>query len=210
MISGILGKKIGMTQIFKAGKCIPVTVIAAGPCTVLQVKTAERDGYCALQLGFDDQKESRVNKAKIGHAKKHAHTAPKKFVKELRWDGKEEVEPGHTITVNVFEKMRYVDIVGTSKGKGFQGCMKRHGFSGGSQTHGQSDRKRAPGSIGCSATPSRVVKGKKMSGQMGNVRCTAKNLEIIDIDEQQNTIAVRGAVPGSNGGYLLIKKSLSN
>ena len=208
MISGILGKKIGMTQIFKAGKCIPVTVIAAGPCTVLQVKTVERDGYCALQLGYGEQKENRVNKSEIGHVKKHAHTTPKKFIKEISWDGKEAVDPGHSVTVAIFEKMHYVDIVGKSKGKGFQGGMKRHGFRGGPKTHGQSDRLRAPGSIGCSATPSRVLKGKKMAGHMGNVRCTARNLEVIDVDPEQNTIAVKGAVPGPNGGYVLIKKSL--
>lgn len=210
MISGILGKKLGMTQIFQKGKCIPVTVIETKASTILQIKNKDKDGYDALQLGYDDKKTRKASKAEIGHAEKQAQTAPKKFIKEVTWDGKDELKTGETIAANIFEKVRYVDISGISKGKGFQGAMRRHGFGGGQQTHGQSDRLRAPGSIGCSATPSRVVKGTKMPGQMGNVKRTARNLQLVDIDEEQGVIAVKGSVPGPNGSYVIVKRSLIN
>jgi len=217
MISGILGKKIGMIQIFKQGQCFPVTVVEVGPCTVLQVKTEETDGYTALQLGYEEKKVKdtskgarrirRATKAEIGHAKKHADTTPKKFVREVAWDGKDEIVAGQQITIELLEKMPYVDIIGTSRGRGFQGTVRRHHFKGGSKSHGQSDRLRAPGSIGSTASPSRVFKGKKMAGQMGNARCTVQNLQVIDIDKERNWVSVMGSVPGPNGGYIIVRKS---
>lgn len=207
MISGILGKKVGMTQIFQDGKRIPVTVIAAGPCTVLQVKTKETDGYQALQLGFEDKKESRASKPELGHAKK-SESAPKKFVNEIEWDGKDEVSAGDVVELDIFEKMKYVDVVGISKGKGFQGGVRRYGFRGGPKTHGQSDRLRAPGSIGQSSQPSRVFKGTRMAGQMGNKQRTSRNLQVVDVDKEMGFIAVKGSIPGPNGGYVVVKRSL--
>lgn len=209
MVSEILGQKLGMTQIFKSGECIPVTVIQAGPCLVTQIKTAEKDGYCALQLGYGRKKASSANKPESGHFKK-AGVEPKRFVREISWDGKGEMALGGSVDVSIFEKIRYVDIVGTSKGKGFQGTVRRHGFAGGPKTHGQSDRWRAPGSIGSSAYPSRVLKGMRMAGHMGNARCTARNLELVDIDVEKGILAVRGSIPGHNGSYVIVKKSLKN
>jgi len=217
MISGILGKKVGMIQIFKEGKCLPVTVIEVGPCTVMQVKTKEKDGYTALQLGFEDKKVKdmskgprrirRATKPEIGHAKKHANTVPKKFVREIEWDGKEEVVAGQQITVDILENFKAVDVIGTSKGRGFQGGVKRYHFKGGPKTHGQSDRLRAPGSIGSSAYPSRVFKGMRMAGHMGNERCTLQNIKLVDIDKERNWISIMGSVPGPNGGYVIVRKS---
>lgn len=217
MISGILGKKVGMIQIFKEGKCLPVTVIEVGPCTVMQVKTKEKDGYTALQLGFEDKKVKdmskgprrirRATKPEIGHAKKHANTLPKRFVREIEWDGKEEVVAGQQITVDILENFTAVDVIGTSKGRGFQGGVKRYHFKGGPKTHGQSDRLRAPGSIGSSAYPSRVFKGMRMAGHMGNERCTLQNIKLVDIDKERNWISIMGSVPGPNGGYVIVRKS---
>jgi large subunit ribosomal protein L3 len=207
VISGILGKKLGMTQIFKKGDCIPVTVLQVGPCPILQVKTPEKDGYFALQLGYDDKREKSATKAELGHVKKHAHTGPKKFVKEVEWDGKDTVEPGHNVTVEILQKLRYVDVTGISKGKGFQGGVKRYGFKGGPKTHGQSDRQRAPGSIGSNTDPARVVKGMRMAGHTGNAQSTARNLEVVEIDEKQNLILVKGGVPGYTGGYVVVKRT---
>lgn len=198
-----------MTQIFKSGKCIPITVIAVEPCKVLQVKTSEKEGYYALQLGIGDKKEKNASKAEQGHAKK-ANCAAKRFVKEVAWDGKDEVKVGDDVKLDILEKIKYVDVTGTSKGHGFQGGMKRHGFHGGRKTHGQTDMWRSIGSIGCSATPARVIKGKKMPGQMGNVKRTVRNLEIIDIDENMNYLSVKGSIPGANGNYVIIKRSLIN
>ena len=210
MVSAILGKKLGMTQLFIEDKCFPVTVIEVGPCTVLQIKNKEKDGYNALQLGYAEKKKKRASRAEQGHAEKHAKSTPKKFIKEIEWDGKEEVKTGDEVTVNIFEKIRYVDVTGTTKGRGFQGGVKRHGFAGGPKSHGQSDRLRAPGSIGCSATPSRVYKGVKMSGQMGNAKRTSRNLQVIDIDEKKGLISVKGSIPGPNGGFVIVKRSLIN
>lgn len=210
MIASILGKKLGMSQIFKDGKRIPVTVIAAGPCTVLQAKKLETDGYFALQLGFDAKKKKQASKAEIGHAEKRAQTGPKRFVKEIEWDGKGDVKEGESINVSVMEKFRYVDVTGTSKGKGFQGGVRRYGFGGGPKTHGQSDRMRAPGSIGASSIPSRVYKGTRMAGHMGNATRTARNLRLVDIDAEQGLIVVMGSVPGPDGGYVIVKKSLKD
>ncbi len=211
MISGLLGKKLGMTQIFKEGKCYAVTVIAAGPCKVLQVKKNDgKDGYNALQLGFEDKRAKSCIKPELGHAKKHAETTPKKFVREVAWDGKEEIKAGDEVNLSVLEKVKYVDVIATIKGRGFQGVVKRHGFKGGPTTHGQSDRLRAVGSIGASSYPSRVHKGQRMPGHMGNCRGTVRNLEILDIDLGQNIIAVNGSVPGFENGYVILRKSVIN
>lgn len=206
MISGILGTKLGMTQIFKEGKVIPITVIKAGPCNILQLKKIEKEGYLAAQVGFKEKKIKQASKQEIGHTKK-AQTTPKKFVRELPWDGKDETELGKEITLAVLEKIRFVDIVGITKGRGFQGGVKRHGFAGGPKTHGQSDRWRAPGASGSSSFPSRVLKGKRMPGHMGNVRKTIKHLEIVDMNPTMGVISVRGSVPGPTGADLLLKKS---
>ncbi|BBM86814.1 50S ribosomal protein L3 [Candidatus Uabimicrobium amorphum] len=209
MISAILGKKVGMTQIFERGDCIPVTVIEVGPCSVLQVKTQEKDGYTALQLGYDDRKEKRATKSEVGHAKK-ANATPKKFVKEISWNGEGEVEVGKEVTAADIAEFKIVDISGVSKGKGFQGTVKRYGFAGGPASHGQGDRLRARGSIGCSASPARVFKGVKMAGQMGNKNCTVRNLKVVEVDAEKGLIVVKGGVPGHNGSYLVVKKSLTD
>lgn len=215
MISGLLAKKLGMVQIFKDGKCVPVTVLKAGPCVVLQVKRKQKtgdakkcDGYDALQLGFEEKRPKSSTQAELGHAKKHANTTPKKFIREVEWDGKDEIKPGDAVTLSIFEKANFVDVIGTSKGKGFQGVMKRHGFKGLKVSHGESDRTRAPGSIGSSAAPARVMKGKRMGGHTGNHRSTNRNLRIADLDLTNNTIAIKGAVPGPNNGYVIITRSV--
>jgi len=207
MISAILGKKVGMTQVFKEdGTVVPVTVIQCGPCVVMQVKTQEKEGYNAIQLGFEDKPLKRATKPEIGHAKK-ANTTPKKFVREVQWDGEGDYKPGQQITVEVLEGIERVDVTGISKGRGFAGVVKRHGFAGGPKTHGQSDRHRAPGSIGQSSFPSRVFKGMRMAGHMGNEKCTVRNLELVKIDKEKNCILVKGAVPGPNGGYVVVRKT---
>lgn len=207
MVNGILGKKLGMTQIFtENGTRVPVTVIEAGPCTVVQKKVAESDGYCAVQLGFGTQKAHRINKPELGHFKK----AGKGLFAYLREFGGEidEVQVGTEIVcADVFATGDVVDVVGTSKGKGFQGVIKRWNFSGGRSTHG-SKFHRAPGSIGCSAWPSRVFKGKKMAGQMGNERVTVQNLEIVDVRPDQNIILIKGAIPGPKNGLVTIRKAI--
>lgn len=210
MISGILAKKLGMTQIFKEGQCIPITLLEAGPCTVLQVKKTEKDGYCALQLGFDEKRKKSATKPELGHAEKQAHTGPKKFVKEIAWDGKDEIAPGQTINVSVLEKMTYVDVIGICKGKGFQGCVKKYHFKGGPKSHGQSDRLRAPGALQGSSNPSHVFKGQRGPGHMGANRKTLHNLKVVEIDAQANVVAVEGSVPGYQGSYLIIRRSFKN
>jgi large subunit ribosomal protein L3 len=205
-MSGIIGKKIGMTSMFdENGKNIPCTVIEAGPCVITQVKTLETDGYNALQLGFDDQKERRINQPKAGHFKK-AKVSPKKKLVEFRdFDG--DYKLGDTLTVDIFEEGEYVDVVGTSKGKGFQGVVKRHNFGGvGDATHGQHNRMRAPGSIGAASYPARVFKGMRMAGQMGNKRVKETNLMIMKVFAEKNLILVKGAVPGAKNSYLIIEK----
>jgi len=204
MGSGILGKKIGMTQIFdEKGARVPVTVIEAGPCLVQSVKTEERDGYNAIQLGFGDTKESRVKKPQREYLKQNK-LKMKKFVHELRSGEVSDVKVGDEVTNSIFQKGDFLDIEGRSKGKGFQGGMKRHGWSGGCQSHGSMSH-RVPGSIGASSYPSRVFKGQGMPGHMGNKRTTVQNVAIVDVNKENNTIIVKGAVPGANGTYLTIR-----
>lgn len=208
MISGLLGKKLGMTQIFEEdGTLVPVTVIQAGPCQVMQIKTREIDGYDAVQLGFEDRKRKNATKPASGHARK-AKTEPKRLLREVRTEGKEDMELGQTVTVEIFEKTDRVDVTGTSKGKGFQGVMKRHGFHGQRASHGASKVHRAPGSIGQAADPSRVFKGVSMPGHMGNVRRTVQNLKIVEVDPEKSLLLVKGAVPGHNGSYVIVRSRL--
>ena len=202
---GLLGKKIGMTSVFSAdGKNVPCTVIEAGPCVVTQVKTVEKDGYKAYQLGFGEAKERRTNKPMTGIFKK-AGTTPKKHLAEFKFD--EDYNLGDTITVDLFNGVEFVDVVGTSKGKGFQGVVKRHGFGGvGQATHGQDDRLRKPGSIGACSYPAKVFKGMRMGGQMGGDRVTTQNLKVLKIIPEQNLIIVKGSTAGYNGSTVLIQK----
>ena len=202
---GFIGRNIGMTSVFSAdGKNIPWTVIEAGPCVVTQVKTVEKDGYAALQLGFGEAKEKRTTKPMMGVFKK-AGTTPKQHLAEFKFD--EEHNLGDTITVDLFAETDFVDIVGTSKGKGFQGVVKRHGFGGvGQSTHGQDDRARKPGSIGACSYPAKVFKGMRMGGHMGNERVTTQNLRVIKVIPESNLIIVKGSVAGYNGSTVLIKK----
>ena len=202
---GLIGRKIGMTSVFSAdGKNVPCTVIEAGPCVVTQVKTVEKDGYKAYQLGYGEAKEKRTNKPMTGIFKK-AGTTPKKHLAEFKFD--EEYNLGDTITVELFEGVEFVDIVGTSKGKGFQGVVKRHGFGGvGQSTHGQDDRARKPGSIGACSYPAKVFKGMRMGGQMGVDRVTTQNLKVLKVIPEQNLIIVKGSTAGYNGSTVLIQK----
>ena len=201
---GLLGKKIGMTSVFSAdGKNVPCTVIEVGPCVVTQVKTVETDGYEALQLGFIEAKEKHTNKPQIGHFKK-AGVALQRHLAEFKGLGDHKL--GDVLTVDIFEGEGYVDVIGTSKGKGFQGVVKRHGFAGvGQATLGQHNRLRAPGSIGACSYPAKVFKGTRMAGQMGNVRTTVQNLEIIKVISEHNLLLVKGSVPGSKGSIVLIE-----
>ena len=205
-MSGIIGKKVGMTSIFDDnGKNIPCTVIEAGPCIITQVKTQETDGYNAFQLGFEDQKESRVNKPKLGHFKKSKSTPKKKLVEFRDFDA--DLQLGDSVTVDIFEEGEYVDVVGTSKGKGFQGVVKRYNFRGvGDATHGQHNRMRAPGSIGAASYPARVFKGMRMAGQMGNTRVKETNLMVMKIFPEKNLLVVKGAVPGPKNSYVIVEK----
>jgi len=205
-MKGIIGKKIGMTSIFDpGGRQTACTIIEAGPCVVTQVKTKESDGYTALQLSFGDKNDKHSNKAEKNHFSK-ASTAPKKFVKEFR-DFAIEKNIGETVTVDIFAEGDNVEVVGTSKGKGFQGVVKRHGFHGvGQQSHGQHDRQRAPGSLGNSSDASRVMKGMKMAGRTGGDRVKLKGLKVLKIFPDKNYILISGAVPGHNGSIVLIQK----
>ena len=206
-MSGIIGKKVGMTSIFDAnGKNIPVTVIIAGPNYVTQVRTKEVDGYDAVQLGFDDKKEKNTPKALKGHFEK-AGVSPKRILREFRLAGSEEVAVGDTIDASVFADVNYVDIVATGKGRGFQGVVKRYGFGGGRASHGGGWTRR-PGSIGMCEFPGRVFKGKKMPGQMGDKRVTTQNLKIVQVRSDENLILVKGSVPGAVGGIVIIKEAL--
>jgi len=203
MVSGILGKKIGATQIFaEDGAVVPVTAIEAGPCTVTQVKSMDSDGYNAVQLGFGESK--RLNKPERGHLKK---LGAFRHLREFRSEDIAGIEPGQKVSIDIFQPGDIVDVVGTSKGRGFAGVVKRHGFSGGPKTHGQSDRHRAPGSIGGGTDPGMVWKGLRMAGHMGNARVTVRNLKVIKADPDRNLLLVRGAVPGARNGLLIIKKS---
>ena len=203
---GLIGKKIGMTSVFsEEGQNIPCTILEVGPCKVTQIKTEEVDGYSAVQLGFAEQKESRVSKAALGHFKK-ADSAPLKKLVEFPADFYE-VALGDTMNVEMFEEGDFVAVVGTSKGKGFQGVVKRHNFRGvGDATHGQHNRLRAPGSIGAASYPARVFKGMRMAGQMGNARVKVENLQVLRVLADKNMIVVKGAVPGANNSYITIEK----
>ena len=207
MINGLLGKKMGMTQLLQDdGTVVPVTVIQAGPCVVVQTKTKQKDGYDAVQLGFVEFiKAKRVNKAMTGHFKK-ANVAPARFTQEVAVVGDEAANPGDQVMVNIFNQNELVHIVGTSKGKGFAGFVKRHHFRGGRATHGSMFH-RAPGSIGSSAYPSRVLKGMRMAGHLGNARVTVRNLRVARVDQEKNLLFVRGAVPGPTGAYVVVEKS---
>ena len=202
---GIIGKKIGMTSIYSAeGKALPCTMIEAGPCVVTQVKTQDRDGYDAVQLGFGSKKEKNTPNALKGHFKK-AKTEPKADLVEFK--NFSDLNLGDVVNVDIFEEGEYVDVVGTSKGKGFQGVVKRHNFGGvGQATHGQHNRLRAPGSIGAASYPAKVYKGMKMAGQMGNARVKASNLQVLKVLAEKNIIVVKGSVPGANGSTLTIVK----
>ena len=205
MVEGLIGKKIGMTQVFDdQGNVIPVTVIKAGPCAVIQMKTEENDGYSAVQLGLVEDKENPVNKPMTGHLKK-ADAASVRFLREFRFNAGGEVKEGSQFFADIFAPGDLVDIIGTSKGKGFAGVIKRYGFSGGKATHGSMFHRR-PGSIGQSAWPSRVIKGKKMPGHMGSERVSVRKLQVVKVDRDNNLLVVKGAVPGGKGGFLLIHK----
>ena len=203
MIDGIIGKKLGMTQIFKDdGKAEAVTAIEAGPCTVIQVRTVDKEGYNAAQLGFGEVK--RLNSPRQGHLKGLGQF---KYLREFRVDDTEAIKVGERVDVSLFEVGDLVDITGVSEGKGFAGVVKRHHFAGGPKTHGQSDRHRAPGSIGATTTPGRVFKGMRMAGHMGTSRVTVRHLEVFEADPTRNLLLVKGAVPGARNGLLLIRKS---
>jgi len=204
MLKGLIGKKVGMTQIFDdAGSAIPVTLIEAGPCYVTQVRLPESDGYSAIQLGFEETKPKRLTGGQLGHLKRN-NLPPLRFLREFRQKNPE-VQEGDKLTVEVFAVGENVDIVGTSKGKGFQGGVKRYHFRGGPKTHGQSDRQRAPGSRGSTTTPGRVYKGARGPGHMGDDRVTAQNLNVVLVEVERNLLGVRGSVPGPRGGLVIIK-----
>lgn len=205
-MSGIIGKKVGMTSVYDAnGKIIPCTVVEAGPCVVTQVRSTEVDGYEAVQLGYEERKEKHTSKAMMGHFAK-AQTTPKRKLVEFKGftDAK---KLGDIVNVDLFAEGDFVDVVGTSKGKGFQGVVKRHGFGGvGGQTHGQHNRLRAPGSLGASSFPSRVFKGMRMAGRMGGERVKVQNLEILKVLTDKNLLIIKGSVPGAKGSYVLVEK----
>ncbi len=207
-MSGLIGKKIGMTSMFDAsGKNIPCTVIEAGPCVVTQIKTKEQDGYEAIQLAFDDKREKLVNKPMLGHFAK-AKTTPKKMIAEFtRFEKGHQKDFGDILKADIFIEGEYIDVVGISKGKGFQGVVKRHGFAGvGQATHGQHNRLRAPGSLGASSWPSRVFKGMRMAGRTGGNRVKMINLQVMKLIPEKNIVVVKGSVPGPNGSYLILER----
>ncbi len=224
MSPSILGRKVGMTQIYlEDGRAVPVTVIQAGPCHVLQVRSEDRDGYQAVQLGFEDKPRRLASRAERGHVAKleskrskkrsasgvdlaaKAGCEPQRFIREFR--GESNLEVGATVTVDQFSDVKRVDVTGTSKGRGYSGVMKRHNFSGQRATHGVKKVHRHPGSTGCSAAPSRTFKGRRMAGQYGNVKKTSRNLELVRVDAENNLLLVRGAVPGPNGGFVSIRET---
>jgi large subunit ribosomal protein L3 len=206
MLKGLIGRKVGMTQIFDdAGAAIPVTLIEAGPCYVTQVRVPEQDGYSAVQLGFEEVKPKRLTGGQLGHLKRNS-LPPLRFLREFR-EKNPELKEGDKLTVSVFAPGENVDVVGTSKGKGFQGGVKRYHFRGGPKTHGQSDRQRAPGSRGSGTTPGRVYKGARGPGHMGSDRVTVQNLKVVLVDPERNLLGVRGAIPGASGGVVMIKEA---
>jgi large subunit ribosomal protein L3 len=207
MIQGLIGKKLGMSQIFdETGLAHPVTVLEVGPCVVTQVKTEENDGYSAVQLGFGLSK--RLNMPERGHRARSGFSS--KTLREVRAEDASEFTVGQVLKADVFEPGELVDVTGTSKGRGFQGTVKRHGFRGGPRTHGQSDRLRAPGSIGSSATPGRVFKGLKMAGRMGGDRVTVQNLKVLRVDPERNLLLVEGSVPGANDGLVMVRRAVKS
>ncbi|MFO0948869.1 MAG: 50S ribosomal protein L3 [Planctomycetota bacterium] len=207
MAVALLGRKVGMTQVYdESGVIHPVTVLSVGPCQVLQVRTAEKDGYSALQLGYDDKPERKVNAAERGHAAK-ANAKVKRLVREVRLQEAASEEPGAMITVEIFKDIKAVDVTGTMKGRGTAGVMKRHGFAGLETTHGVQRKHRAGGSIGCNTSPGRVLKGRKMSGNYGNTKSTVRNLAVVRVDTENNVLLVRGGVPGPNGGYIMVRQT---
>lgn len=207
-MSGIIGKKVGMSSIFdESGKNVPCTVIEAGPCVVTQVRTKDKDGYEAIQIAYDDKKEKHTSAGLKGHFAK-AGVSPKKIVREFtRFESEHKKQYGDVLTVDIFVEGEYVDVIGYSKGKGFQGVVKRHGFAGvNDATHGQHNRMRAPGSIGASSYPSRVFKGMRMGGRTGNARVKMINLQIMKIVPEKNLLIIKGAVPGPNGSYVIVER----
>jgi large subunit ribosomal protein L3 len=207
-MSGLIGKKIGMTSLWDAsGKNVPCTVVEAGPCVVTQVKSIEKDGYEAIQLAFEERRENKTPKPLLGHFKK-ASTTPKKVLMEFsRFEEGSRKNFGETLTVDVFSEGEFVDVTGISKGKGFQGVVRRHGFGGvGQQTHGQHNRLRAPGSVGASSYPSRLFKGLRMAGQTGNAQCKSLNLQVLKVIPEKNIVIVKGSVPGPKGSYLKLER----
>jgi large subunit ribosomal protein L3 len=204
---GILGEKLGMTQIFQDTRAVPVTVIKAGPCFVAQVKTAERDGYQAVQLAFVEPRRNDLTKPMQGHFDANGGQ-PGRHVVELRTDDADSYTPGQEIRADVFATGERADVIGVSKGKGFAGTMKRHGFGGLGASHGTQRKHRSPGSIGACATPSRVFKGMRMSGHMGNTRTTILNLEVVGVDPERNILLIRGAIPGPNGGLVMVRSAV--
>ena len=206
-MKAILGKKVGMTQIFdEDGTVVPVTLVEAGPCYVTQKKTTESDGYNAIQMGFGEVPDRKLNKPRHGHLKKSG-SPPLRYLREFRVDELDDYKEGQQVDVSVFEVGDRVDVVGISKGKGFAGVVKRHGFRGGPKTHGQSDRWRAPGSVGAGSTPGRIFKGVRMAGRMGNERVTAQNLKVALVDADKNLLAVRGAIPGGKNGLVIVREA---
>lgn len=205
-MKGLIGKKVGMTQIFdESGNAVPVTVIQAGPCYVTQVRTEDRDGYVAVQLGYGETKPQRLTQGQLGHLRRNNLPALR-HLREFRIrNGEVSVEEGQEIKVDVFEEGEQVDVIGTSKGRGFAGTIKRHGFGRQPKTHGQSDRERAPGSIGMCAYPGKTLKGQRMAGHMGNERVTIENLTVMVVDPERNLLAVKGSIPGSRNGIVFIK-----
>ncbi|MCE2470313.1 MAG: 50S ribosomal protein L3 [Anaerolineae bacterium] len=210
MMKGMIGKKVGMTQVFDdQGTVVPVTVIQAGPCYVTQIRNRDRDGYVSVQLGYGESKPTRLTKGQLGHLQKSDLPALR-HLREFRMTDNTElaVEEGQEIKVDIFEQGDFVDVIGASKGRGHAGTIKRHGFSRGPKTHGQSDRMRSPGSIGMCATPGRTLKGKKMAGRMGNDRVTVQNLPLVVVDAEKNLLAVKGSVPGAKGSIVMIRPAV--
>jgi large subunit ribosomal protein L3 len=207
MLKGLLGLKLGMTRVFtEDGLWIPVTLLQAGPCTVVQRKTRDTDGYEAVQVGFGDKKEKRCTKPLLNHFKK-AGVDPKRVLREFQVEDESPLKPGDEIRTDIFKKGDRIDVSGLSKGRGFAGVVKRHGFAGGPSSHGSNFHRR-PGSAGASATPSKIVKGKKLPGRMGHGSVTVQNLEIVDVDPEKNLLVVRGAIPGANGGVIVVKHTV--
>ncbi|HEU4326372.1 MAG TPA: 50S ribosomal protein L3 [Roseiflexaceae bacterium] len=206
-MEGLLGRKIGMTQVFSPrGEAIPVTVIELGPCVVTQVRTKDRDGYEAVQIGFGEAREKSLNRPQKGHLKGAGRLV--RFLREFEADDIDTFSVGQELKVDLFQPGQIIDVTGTSKGRGFAGVVKRHGFSGGPRTHGQSDRQRAPGSIGPGSTPGRVFKGLRMAGRMGNRRVTVQNLQVVEVLTDRNLLLVRGSVPGAKNGLVMVRRAV--